>query len=401
MNKSTAQITTLTLFMVMCVAASGRTQGLDFSGYVAGEGRFFLQEAALDGQQDGPQGSLVAQPELRLKIADRPHQFKLTPFFRLDGMDEERTHFDLREAYWRYSADSWELLVGANKVFWGVTESRHLVDIINQTDILEDVDQEDKLGQPMLMVGHQRDWGELQFYLMPYFRERRYPGSDGRLRTPLPVEDKGVYESGAEEYHPDVALRYAHYIGDWDLGAYYFNGTGREPRLLLNDRGDRLIPHYDLIQQVGVDLQYTREAWLWKFEGIVREGQGDLFAAAVGGFEYTFYQLAESAADLGLLMEYNWDGRQEDEAPATTFDNDLFMGLRLALNDPQDTSALLGAAVDLENGSTLASFEAARRLGRSFVLEVQARFFIQIDDQDPAKSIEDDDFVTVSLQYHF
>jgi hypothetical protein len=168
-----------------------------------------------------------------------------------------------------------------------------------------------------------------------------------------------------------------------------------------NDRGDRLIPYFDPIQQVGLDLQYTREAWLWKFEGIAREGQGDLFAAAVGGFEYTFYQLAESAADLGLLMEYNWDGRQEGKAPATPFKNDLFAGLRLALNDPQDTSALLGAVVDLENGSTLASFEAERRLGRSFVLEVQARSFIRIDGRDPVKSMEDDDFVTISLQYHF
>jgi hypothetical protein len=172
MNKITAEILTATLFMVMCVAAWGQAQGLDFSGYVAGEGRFFLQEAALDGQEDGPQWSLVAQPELRLKLADRPQQFKLTPFYRLDGMDEKRTHFDLREAYWRYSAGSWELLAGLNKVFWGVTESQHLVDIINQTDILEDVDQEDKLGQPMLMVGHQQDWGELQAYLMPFFRER-------------------------------------------------------------------------------------------------------------------------------------------------------------------------------------------------------------------------------------
>ena len=100
-------------------------------------------------------------------------------------------------------------------------------------------------------------------------------------------------------------------------------------------------------------------------------------------------------------MEYNWDGRQEGKAPATPFKNDLFAGLRLALNDPQDTSALLGAVVDLENGSTLACFEAERRLGRSFVLEVQARSFIRIDGRDPVKSMEDDDFVTISLQYHF
>ena len=44
------------------------------------------------------------------------------------------------------------LLVGAAKVFWGTAESRHLVDIINQTDAVEDIDEEDKLGQPMVKV---------------------------------------------------------------------------------------------------------------------------------------------------------------------------------------------------------------------------------------------------------
>ncbi len=45
----------------------------------------------------------------------------------------------------------------------------------------------------------------------------------------------------------------------------------------------RLEPRYDLIHQGGLDLQYTQDAWLWKLEAIVREGQGGVFAAAVGG----------------------------------------------------------------------------------------------------------------------
>ena len=70
----------------------------------------------------------------------------------------------------------------------------------------------------------------------------------------------------------------------------------------------------------------------------MRDGQGDLFAATVAGFEYTFYQIMESNADLGLLAEIHYDGRDEVGAPATAFDNDFFLGARLALNDTQDTS---------------------------------------------------------------
>ena len=56
-----------------------------------------------------------------------------------------------------------------------------------------------------------------------------------------------------------------------------------------------MIATYDLIQQAGLDVQYTRDAWLWKLEGILRDGHCDLFAAAVGGFEYTLYQVFQSA----------------------------------------------------------------------------------------------------------
>lgn len=71
------------------------------------------------------------------------------------------------------------------------------------------------------------------------------------------------------------------------------------------------------------------------------------------------------------------------------------------MNDPVDTSALAGAVIDLETGSTFVSVEAERRIGRSFILEAQACILLNIDQEDPAKSIEDDDFVTISLQYHF
>ena len=188
---------------------------------------------------------------------------------------------------------------------------------------------------------------------MPYFRERTFPGVDGRLRAPLPVDtDNPVYESSAGQGHVDYALRYSHYIGDVDLGLSLFRGTSREPRLVPNEDGTAFLPHYDQLDQFGVDLQYTRDAWLWKLEAIARDGYSHSYAAAVGGFEYTFYQVGESAADIGLLLEYQYDGRNELE-PITLNDNDLFVGTRLALNDTQDTSVLRGRCVRPGHGRVL------------------------------------------------
>ncbi len=377
-------------------------EDIDISGFTAAEVRIFTGTPMFESQESEPQVSYILSPEFRFKTDDQYHQFTLNPFVRIDSMDDERTHFDLREAYWRFTYENWQLLVGVNKVFWGVAESQHLVDIINQNDAVEDIDAEDKLGQPMVLLGTQLDWGEVQLFLMPYFRERTFPGKDGRLRSGIPVDQGGVsYESSAEEYHLDLAARYSHYFGDWDVGTYYFYGTSREPMLRLNGSSNRLLPFYELIHQFGADVQYTKEAWLWKFEGILREGQGDFFGAAVGGFEYTLYQVFKSSADLGLLLEYHIDDRNEGETPVTIFDNDVFLGSRVAFNDPQDTSALLGSVLDTDTATTFVFFEAARRIGDTWKIEVEARIFANIDSADPSFSIQSDDFVNISIQRHF
>ena len=123
----------------VAVPAQARAQGFDVSGYLAAEYRPFLESPAYAGQLSAGQVSLVTAPELRFRTDDRSHTFKLAAFVRLDSADSKRTHADLREAYWRFVHNDLELLVGVNTVFWGVTESRHLVDVVNQVDFLEEI----------------------------------------------------------------------------------------------------------------------------------------------------------------------------------------------------------------------------------------------------------------------
>ena len=66
-----------------------------------------------------------------------------------------------------------------------MTESVHLVNVINQADVLEEIDGSAKLGQPMANLSWIQDWGVLDFYVMPYFREASFPGVKSRLRPPL------------------------------------------------------------------------------------------------------------------------------------------------------------------------------------------------------------------------
>jgi len=385
-------------------------QSFDYSGQVALEVRGFPEESLWPGQVQGAQFSSFLEPEFRWRNADRDSLLKFTPFIRVDAADDKRTHFDIREANWRKIAGDWEFLIGATRIFWGVTESRHLVSIINQIDYVEDIDEEDFLGQPMVQIGRQSDFGRFDIFLMTGFRERTFPGRDGRIRTPLPVKTgDAVYGNSAEQWHPDVALRYSHFFGDFDLGLHVFRGINREPSFVLSSDNQSFTPHYNLITQAGIDLQFTRDAWLWKFEGIVREGQGDTFAAVVAGVEYTFFQVAESDIDLGIIVEGLYDGRdklnfnniRDKQIFPTIFDKDIFLGARLAFNDVQDSSVLVGFVTDIEDGPATMRVEAERRLGEDLKIELIGQAFFEEAPKNPASFFMQDSFVTLRLSKFF
>jgi len=393
---------TLLLVILLAALSPARGEEVDISGSLDLQVRAFWQDPAWVGQ-DGRslQGAMVSTTEFRWRNKDGNQRTSFIPYLRWDATDEERNLVDLKEAYWAIEGDDYEVLVGNNTVFWGVTESVHLVDTINQTDFAGDIDGEDKLGQPMISLALQRDWGEISAFVMPYFRERTFASVDGRFRPPLPVDtDNPLYESSSAENRVDLALRYSHYFGDVDIGLHAFSGTSREPRFVPAADGQMLLPVYDQIDQVGIDLQYTKDAWLWKLEAIARDGVSHSFAAAVGGFEYTLYQVSETSADVGVLLEVQYDGRNEFE-PVSINDNDVFVGARLAVNDIQDTAVLAGVAYDVDTGETFVNIEAERRFGDDWFAELRVRAFSGAGQGDATYWLRADDYVQLNIARYF
>ncbi len=372
------------------------------SGFIALEARLFPHDP-VDPSQHGNNLSFYIQPEFHTTWANGRQSLTFEPFYRWDQHDDERTHADIRELLWQIAADSWELRAGISKVFWGVAESQHLVDIINQTDLVENIDREDKLGQPMINLALIRDFGTVDLFLLPGFRERTFPGQEGRLRSLPRVDvDNPLYASAAEEKHVDFAIRWSHYIGDWDFGLAHFAGTSRDPRFVpdLRPGGEMvLVPLYDTIDQTSLDLQATKGDWLWKLEWLTRSGQGDRYTALVGGFEYTAVGILDTSADLGVIGEYHFDDRGES-AP-TPFEDDIMVGLRLALNDMQSTEALFGIISDLDTSGKSFNLEASRRIGENWMLELEARFFSNIPLNDAMFSFRNDDYLQIELARYF
>ena len=233
--------------------------GQEIRGSVFVETRVFPNDPLFAEQSDAVfSPSIGLAPELIWWTDGDGPELRLSPMLRLDAHDASRRHVDVREASALWLRDGWTLMAGVGKVFWGTTESVHLVDIVNQTDGVEDIDGEDKLGQPMVNLTLERDWGALDLFVLPFFRERTFPGSEGRLRGLASVLDDAVYESDAGRWRPDFAARWSHSLGSVDLGVAGFYGTSREPYLLPIEVEDTvaLQPYYTIIDQSSVDAQY-------------------------------------------------------------------------------------------------------------------------------------------------
>lgn len=329
----------------------------------------------------------------------------ISPFVRHDSADTERSHADLREFELRHRSGNFDWRGGVGKVFWGTTEFVHLVDIINQTDAVESIDGEDKLGQPLLGLAWSSPFGVFSGFLLPYFRERNLPGVAGRLRGPVPYEQgAALYESGRGKKHLDTVVRWNYSDGAIDVGVSHFIGTAREPRftLLPGVPGviePTLLPIYDQIRQTSLDFNMVSGSWIWKLEALHQRNRIKDYNAAVGGFEYTLTSNEIDAPEIGLLTEYAWDSRRANASSA--FQDDLFLGLRYSLNDIAGSEFLAGVGQDLQHSGRFVSIDASKRVGSDGRLALKLRMIDSNAAVDPLAALTQDDHLLVEYTHYF
>lgn len=394
------------ILVPLCFPNTLMAEASDISFELSGKFAVELTAYADEGQfvrQDYRSNAAVAlEPEFYWEWNQGKDSIVFTPFVRADEHDAERSHGDIRDLSWVHAGEQWEFRTGIRKVFWGVTEFNHLVDVINQTDGVDSFDGEEKLGQFMFNASRVTDWGIIDGFILPGFRERTFAGSDGRLRSGLLVDtDRATYESTDKEKHVDIALRWSHSVNVFDMGVYWFDGTDRDPLLRAQTIAGNtvLTPFYQQVSQWGVDVQATVDSWLWKFEALHKHSNLDDYLATQAGFEYTLYGIRDSYADLGLLVEYGWDER--DTAATNIAQNDIFLGARMTLNDTQDTSLLVGGSYDANYHSRSLLLEASRRLNDFWTVSIEGLLFKATNLSDPAAALNRDDRLQMTLERYF
>lgn len=438
----------------LLLLAAGVASAGEAGGKVEVEYRRFYEAAAGGNNYSGALTLNFLQP-----LPGEKNQIAGEFFVRQDHDDSARSRGDVRDLYLESVGSSYELRLGNRRVFWGVTESRHLVDIINQSDFVEDLANGAKLGQPMLSFNWIGGLGSTEFFVMPYHRRRTYPGPEGHPRLPFPV-DKGAtrYQSERGQQHVDGAVRYRNSFGPLDLGLSYFNGTAREPMILpclrqgsgfegtengpncdifgaamaeaptsplpefltplLQDLGlapsDEevaaeitqralanivLVPYYQRLRQYSIDALLAVDAWALKLEALSREQGGEHSWAAVGGFEYTIGDIGGSGWDFGLLAEYLYD--QKVDLVSSRFDHDWFAGTRLTFNDVAGSQILAGALVDRPGDESAWQLEASTRLNDSLKTTLKWRGFAGGSHDPYLDFLETEDMLSLNLELYF
>lgn len=179
------------LFLSFYSPVLAENESLTYSGYVSTETRIFSGGTSYSGQDNvSLSPSIAIEPELVWEQKNGSNRMVIRPFLRFDNDDDNRSHFDIREFKWLHSEKNWDVVAGVEQIFWGVAESHHLVDIINQTDLVEDIDREDKLGQPLINLNLYGQRGILGLYVLTGFREQTFPDNHARLRGGYPIDKR-------------------------------------------------------------------------------------------------------------------------------------------------------------------------------------------------------------------
>ena len=387
-------ITKVSLIISIILSSSFLYSKVERYGEVSFENRSFSEQGLFDQQKN--HYSFTLSPEFYFESEDQNTSFTFKTKIRKDSLDNERNLFDIQELSLIKVKNSYETRIGIRRDFWGVTETVHRVDIINQTDQVESFDGEDKLGQPMINFSLERDWGVLDIYALIGFRERTFAGEKGRLRAPFLIDtNSAIYESSAKNLRTDFAFRWSQSYRNLEIALSHFSGTSREPKF-INKTASSKTPYYGIIDQTGLEALYIMGSLALKLEAISRSGQGDRFSAATVGFEYTQVGILSSRLDLGWILELNYDDRYE-ESP-------LALGTRLTFNDMYDSQILSGVMRNEETGETNVFVEASKRIGNCCRMSFESIYFNGGNNSNKMQKmfehLKQDDFVRLEFIYY-
>lgn len=420
-----AMIPALALGLTAGMSGPVLAQGLTFTGEVELAGRYYPQAGLLPGQS----GAGVA-PIVSGRLGTRKRFDTGSAVFELSGLYNAETgegYADIPRGYYQYFADDFDLLVGSNIEYWGVSESNRVVDSVNQRYIIDQTVDYISLGQPMVNLNLNLGINStLSLFGLVYFRDRDPATAETRFRSPILVSnDDAVYEEGdARNFDFAARFRTSQSVlwGGVDLAVSYFEGTNRAPSslpdtcltpnagfigatacgnvIINNPQAVSFVPYYHKLRRYGLELVYSNGDLQLTFEGALSDAIGEAYYSAIGGVQYSFGGIGPNGDTLLLVGEYLYDDRSLVQPP-TIYEDDVFLGFAYSGNDVAGTSVRGGLYYDLDTHAQIYTVSYSRRIRDAFRLKVAGFGVNAAGTNDPLALAQDDGFLEVSLSYFF
>ncbi len=331
------------------------------------EGRVFGN----DNNPDTVDQALGLFGRMELYHRHRPFKEKVRLYGRLDSQDFERTVLIVEELW--AEAKFWELQLrlGFDLLNWTATEAFHPADIINARNFDSDIENYEKLGEPMIQLSLKAWRGSLTAYFMPVYIEPVFPSPSSRLNfgqpgQPLPASIRLRADGSftTDDFGPQGALRFTQTTGPIDFGVHLVHHMDRsQPQGVFDPETEETRILFRAVTQVGGTLQAVAGGALLKLETGYRlfadpsdpeqfvgvQDRDHLIVAL--GFEYGILLSQQSTltvlAEAQSIFGPDADVRQELQV----FQRDALAGFRLELGDAASTELFMTVIVDLEDPS--------------------------------------------------
>lgn len=317
----------------------------------------------------------------------------LHPTFRLDFLDFSRNRYLPNESYLVFYTPRLEVKAGLDVIRWGVSNSFNPTDLINRRDFEYNFYDPEKMGE--LLVSLKSTFPRVgpvdeltaHFLLLPLFQKAPLPELDTRF--PIQGRANGVPYTVTDDQetpeYPEAVGAGLHLKGTLrgaDLALFYYHGPERDPgySLLIDSSGAlRLEPFYYAIDAVGGNVEIPAANFLFHLESVFKstgsngskqhevafeetDAIPNSYAQFVPGADYTFTR-GLGGGEIEATVEYLIDTDQgENLRNFRPFQNDLFVGSRLRLNDRRDSKIEVAVIKDLTNREAVFLFEGSTKI---------------------------------------
>lgn len=294
----------------------------------------------------------------------------MNSFGRYDANDEDRNDFRFDELWLQKLGYNWDVKIGNQIVTWGSMESVSRVDVINPRDYRDDFLDPRKIGVPAMQFRWLGEVSTISAYYLPIYSASQYPGEKATYSPSQGGAIKNPETENANQY----ALRYF-YVGDSaDFAISYFNGYERDLYYSYIPASNIMQGNTFKTDRYSFEVTGVYNSWLLKAEYVNRRPKNDEIKNSnlvTLGVEYTENGLVGNE-DTTLYAEYFYDSEKNGSLGLLPLQNDLFVGVRMRLNDQNRQEITIGTMRDLDNSKRyLYRLQYENWLSDSFAIQVE------------------------------